>query len=276
MKNKYSILINTTDSFEDCWTPFFTLFKKYWTDYTGKIYLNTETKAFTFPDLDIISVQNNKLTPNKNITWSQCLINALEMIEEDIILYMQEDYFIKSKVKNEIVENFMLLMSQNDIDCLHLTDQSSSEPFFPSNYEDLWLIDKNASFRISCQAALWRKSVLLQYIRAYENPWQFEKYGTKRAQIFNHKFYTVNRDKYILNKNEIIPYIFTGIVRGCWFEEVIGLFEENNIVIDFTKRGFAKDAIPKSLFFKIKRKIKKIPAEVRSQFELIWMKNTSH
>lgn len=267
----YTILVNTTDSFEDCWIPFFTLFKKSWPDYKGKIYLNTETKSFTFPVLSIVPVRNNKHTPAKKRTWSECLIGALENIEDEIILYMQEDYFIKSNVKNEIIEDFVRLMKENNIDCIHLTDQNSPGPFSPSNYEDLWLIDKIASYRVSCQAALWKRSVLLQYIRAYENPWQFEKYGTKRSQILDHKFYTVSRDKYILNENEIIPYVFTGIIRGRWFEEVVELFEDNQINIDYTNRGFVKDATSKSLFSRIKRKIKTIPAEIRSQLELVWL-----
>jgi len=266
--SNYSILVNTTDSFEDCWIPFFTLFKKYWADYTDKIYLNTETKVFSFPGLNIISVQNNKLTPTENITWSQCLIKALESIEDNIVLYMQEDYFIKSNVKNKIIEEFVSMMNEKNIDCIHLTDQNTSGPFLPSTHTDLWLINKKAPYRVSCQAALWKRSVLLQYIRAYENPWQFEKYGTKRSQILDHKFYAVNRDKYILNKNEIIPYVFTGIIRGRWFEEVIELFEKNLITINFEKRGFVSNAIPKSLSFRVKRKIKAIPTELRSQLEI--------
>ncbi|SHG28775.1 hypothetical protein SAMN05443549_103134 [Flavobacterium fluvii] len=271
-KNNYSILVNTTDSFEDCWIPFFTLFKKHWPDYDGKIYLNTETKVFTFPGLDIVSVQNNIQTPEKKITWSECLIAALNSIDDEIILYMQEDYFIKLHVQNDIVNEFVDVMLAEDIDCIHLTDQNSLGPFLPSNFDDLWLIDKKATYRLSCQAALWKKSVLLKYIRTYENPWQYEKFGTKRAQLLNHKFYSVNRDKYKLNENEIIPYVFTGIIRGRWYEEVIELFEINNITIDFRIRGFVKDAVPKPLVNRIKSRWKELPAAIRSQFEIYRLK----
>ena len=54
---KYSVLVNTCDKFEDCWNPFFQLFCMYWQDYKGKIYLNTEYKDYSFPDLDIIPVK---------------------------------------------------------------------------------------------------------------------------------------------------------------------------------------------------------------------------
>ena len=112
MSTKYSILINTTDSFEDCWIPFFTLFKTYWPDYVGKIYLNTETKIFTFPGLDIISIQNSKLTPDKKITWSECLIRALSSIDDEIILYIHEDCFFKDFVKNDLIEKYVSIITK--------------------------------------------------------------------------------------------------------------------------------------------------------------------
>ena len=75
MNREFSILINTTDSFSDCWEPFFKLFCKYWPDYDGKIYLNTETKTFNYKNLNIISVQNGL----KNGTWSQCFEYAVKI-----------------------------------------------------------------------------------------------------------------------------------------------------------------------------------------------------
>ena len=58
MKDNYAILINTTDSFDDCWEPFFKLFKKHWPEFNGKIYLNTETKEFKYSGINIISIKN--------------------------------------------------------------------------------------------------------------------------------------------------------------------------------------------------------------------------
>lgn len=95
---KYSILVNTCDNFEDCWNPFFTLFKKYWSDYAGTIFLNTEYKTYEYSGLTIVPIQGclkNKYPRTKRPTWSQCLKWALESINTDIILYLQEDYFIK-------------------------------------------------------------------------------------------------------------------------------------------------------------------------------------
>lgn len=272
-KSKYSILINTTDSFEDCWIPFFTLFKKFWPDFKGEIYLNTETKEFNFPGLNIISVKNNSDFPNKKITWSECLIRALKTINSEIILYMQEDYFLKDNVKDDIVERYVKMMEEHsDIHCIHLTDQSVLAEKNPSIYEGLYPATLKQRYRISCQAALWRKEVLLSHLRTYENAWQFEEFGSKRSAIFKHNFFVVDHNWVKLNRFEIIPYVFTGIVQGRWYEEVIQLFKSQNIEVNYSNRGFVKDAKKRPFFKKIIRKTIQLPTVIKSYTDLALLK----
>lgn len=272
--NNFTVLINSTDSFEDCWIPFFTLFKKFWPEYNGKIYLNTETKIFTFGGLNIIPVQNNIKTPHMKITWSECLIRALKMVDSEIILYMQEDYFLKDSVKNNLVEKYAQLMKEHeDIHCIHLTDQAVKSEMEPSNYDGLYPVVLKQSYRICCQAALWRKDILLSYLRPYENAWQFEEFGSKRSAKLAHNFLVVDNNWIKLNQFEIIPYIFTGIFQGRWYKEVVPLFSQNNIQIDYTRRGFTEDANPKPLSLKIKQQWRRIPVLLRNELE-IWRLKT--
>ncbi|HEX4373428.1 MAG TPA: hypothetical protein VHZ50_09025 [Puia sp.] len=267
--NPYCIFINTTDSFEDCWLPFFKTFSAYWPDFNGTIFLNTEKKDFGFENLNIVSVKN----ANNNsctATWSACLLNGLQKVGSEILLYMQEDYFLRAPVDNKLIHDHALLMLDEDIDCIHLTDQHSAGPFKPSPYPGLWMLSKNADHRISCQAALWKKDILIKYIRAHENPWQFELYGTLRARCMDHKFYTVNLNRHKLHCKEIIPYIFTGVIQGKWYEEVIELFAQHHIEIDFSGRGFITDKERFALLPRIKRKMKDINA--KSILEIFKMK----
>ncbi len=269
----YSILINTTDSFEDCWIPFFTLFKKYWPEYNGKIYLNTETKSFDFLGLNIISIQNNKLEPSKKITWSECLIRALKTIDSDVILYLQDDYFFKGFVKNELIDKYANVMFEHrNIDCIHLTDQAVLFDNIKSQYYGLYPVKIKQTYRVSCQAALWKKEILLKYLRPHENAWQFEKFGSKRGFIFKDNFFVVDPNQIKLNQYEIIPYVFTGIIKGRWKEEVVPLFNENKIGIDYTKRGFFLQAPQRSLLIKIINKLTNIPIEFKSWIDLLKLK----
>ena len=109
----FSILVNTTDSFEDCWQPFFKLFKKNWPEYAGVIYLNTENSAFVYDGLNIIPVKNGLVGK----PWSQCLKYALEFIKEENIIYMQEDYFLHEPVNNSLIDQYYKLFEEKELDC---------------------------------------------------------------------------------------------------------------------------------------------------------------
>lgn len=274
IKNKYSILVNTCDNFEDCWVPFFKLFTIYWPDFNGTIYLNTEYKDFSYGGLDIVCTkvcEVNKVPHTARATWSQCLKWALEIIQTDVVLYMQEDYFLKDTVKNDIVEKFVQLMYDNkDVDCIHLTDQGSPAEK-TSQYDHLWTIPQKHQDRISCQAALWKRDVLQQYVRTYESAWNFEWWGSKRAAILNHKFYVVDRNWVKKDVFEIIPYVFTAVIGGKWFREVEALCEKHNIKIDYSKRGFFENKRQK-IIDRIKAKFKRLPVEIRSYYDLILLK----
>lgn len=276
MNNNYAILVNTCDKFEDCWYPFFKLFATYWPDYNGKIYLNTEYKDYSYPGLDIVCTkvcEVNNFPPNKRATWSQCLHWALEQIDTDIVLYMQEDYFLKDKVKNDIVENYVSLMLENtDIVCIHLTDQAV-KPSGKSEFKNLDKVAAKQRYRVSCQAALWRKQELFDIISVKEDAWQFEEFGSMRSAVLNSEYYVVNANFVKLNEFEIIPYVFTGIIQGRWFEETVPLFQKHDIRIDFTKRGFVKDTPKKSLNKRVSYRLTKIKKQIENYFDLMSLKN---
>ena len=274
MEESYCVFVNTTDRFEDCWVPFFRLFTIYWPNFKGKIYLNTEYKEFHYPGLNIISVQNCLITNDADrITWSECLIRGLNKITNDVVLYMQEDYFFNSSVDNGLIENYSKFLNDNNIHCLHLTTASGGAPYTDTMYPGLKSVGKYAKYRISCQAALWKKEVLLSYVRSHESPWQFEKYASKRAQILNHNFLAID-EKYH-NGNIIMPYVLTGIIQGKWKEEVVPLFEKYQIVVDFSKRGFFTESDERSVLTRIKTRSPKLYKEFLSYIDLVklWFNN---
>jgi len=51
--SELSIFVNTSDNFEDCWDPFFKLFSIFWPNCPFPIVLNTETKDYSYPGLNI-------------------------------------------------------------------------------------------------------------------------------------------------------------------------------------------------------------------------------
>jgi len=233
---KYAVLVNTTDSFEDCWNPFFTLFAKYWPGCQLPVYLNTETKNYSFEGINIIPVKNSSGL-EKRLTWSECLLKALEKIDTNIILYVQEDYFMKGPVNSALIKDLAEKMIKEGFSCIHLTGHATNGPFNLAKQDNLLELAKRAEYKISLQAALWKKETLLKYLRKHENPWHFEIYGTRRAWRKNDRFLCIDK-KYLLEKGEILPYTATGVVKGKWnMEAVEKLFAENNIKVDYNIRG---------------------------------------
>lgn len=272
-KSSFTLLVNTCDKFEDCWDPFFRLMAIHWPQYQGRVHLNTESKEYRFEGLDIESVRCVARTGiTRRLTWSECLIAALDSIDDPIVLYMQEDYFLKDRVDHERIDELARLMAgRDDIHCIHLTDQALV-PGGPSPFPHLLEVPRKQRYRISCQAALWKKDVLRSYLRAYESAWNFEEFGSLRSARSPHNFYMVDSELAKLDVHEILPYVFTGIVQGRWYEPVVPLFQKHGIEMDYSRRGFLKDAPRRPPGLKIRTFLAKLPAMVRSYLEIATMR----
>jgi hypothetical protein len=235
--------------------PFFTLFNKFWPDFEGKIYLNTETKSFEHENLNIVSVKSNLV----HGTWSECLKYAIDSIDENYFIYMQEDYFLHSVVNKHLFEFYFKKFRDNNWDCLHLTDQCTTGPFnLDTGIEEVWEIKKSAPYRLSTQAALWKKDVFRSVIRNWETGWQFEKFGTYRSNLLIEKIMCVNQNLIVKSESELLPYVFTGIIKGKWKPEVLKLFNDNDINLDFNRRGLHQKIIKTPFSFsKVVRLVKK-------------------
>jgi hypothetical protein len=239
MDSSYSILVNSTDNFEDCWFPFFKLFSKFWSPpYTGLIFLNTETKEFAYPGLNIVCTKVSDKNSHFDLAWSKCLLRCLDQIPGEIILYFQEDYFLNAPIQVEKINEFVGIMVREGYSHISLVPFSNGGPFHPSPNPELWVVDQKADYRLSLQAGLWRKSRLRSYIRRHETPWQFEVWGSQRAHRIKDTILCVNHDMFAV-PNQIISYEPTGIIKGKWNKKAVyDLFTEIGIKVKFTQRGF--------------------------------------
>lgn len=242
--HELTIFVNTSDNFEDCWLPFFTLFQKFWPDCPYPIVLNTETKEFNFPGLEIRS-SKVAVGESKRLTWSQCLARSLDAIDTPYILYLQEDYFLEAPVQAWLIAKFVDTLKANDADVIRIMECGGSGPWQPTANPLLWSVDQHAQYRIALQAALWRKSVLRQHLRLHESPWQLEVFGSARARRKQDKVLCVNREMFSTPEAEIFPYQPTGVISGKWERKIVEpLFAKHNIDIDFSQRGFYDRANP--------------------------------
>ena len=96
-------------------------------------------------------------------------------------------------------------------------------------------------YLLNCQAAIWRRKDLIRFLSPYEDPWQFEIYGSNRAKLYNRKFLRKERE----NPSPFIYNICVengyGLYGGKWLYSNKKLFQDSGIQADFEILGFTEN-----------------------------------
>lgn len=250
-----SILCCSCDKYSDIWDPMFGMFYKYWPDCPYNVYLMTNKKVFNNSRVKTITTGEDK-------TWSIEFRQALESIDCDYVFIIMEDYLLKSKVDFNEFEMAVQYMKREKIDCLRTYPcPEPNKPYGQMGKYKVGLVNADAPYRISLQAAIWRKDYVISIINDNDSAWQFEYLGTHRSSIDDSKIVSVYKN----NKKLIFDYYCTGIIQGYWIKEAVELCEKENIHVDLTKRKIE----PRGIRFKrivsdkylggIKKIVKKTP-----------------
>ena len=231
MKNKeISVLISSCDRYEDVWVPYFFFFKKNW-DCPYRIYLNTETKKCT--EEGVITL-NHKA----DASWSKRLKSALKKIDSEYIIFLLEDFFFLDRVNQEAIDTALETMKKDRT--VSVIDFDPRRKIGSSQPDRHGYIKKDLSskYYLNCQAALWRRKDLIKYISPYENPWQFELYGSDRAKLYNKIFLMSCQESQLPFKYDVDRESGYGLYGGKWLRSNVGLFRENGLSVDFERLGF--------------------------------------
>jgi hypothetical protein len=242
MRHDVTLLVNTSDGFEDCWDPFFALLQEHWPGCDWPIVLNTETLHYERPGLNIRCARTAADSARRP-SWSECLMRCLEGVDTPFVLYLQEDYFLEAPVRVDALSGLVDLMRDGHADVIRVMECGGAGPWHPSGHPWLWEVDQQSPARISLQAGLWRREVLQRQLRRHESPWQLEVFGTGRARRRRgERVMCVNRDLFHGPGREILPYTPTGIVKGRWERHIVTeLFARHGITMDFSRRGFTDE-----------------------------------
>jgi hypothetical protein len=246
LPHNLSVLVNSTDTFNDCWPPFFQLFKKYWRSCPCEVVLNTETKEYSDPELQITCSRTQAKDPpgSARLAWSDCLIRCLDGVRTPFILYLQEDYFLNGPVDQDFVAECVNVMVKHQVPHIRLMEVDINARYHKTDLHPLlWQIDQRANYRVSLQAGLWNVASLKGLLRSGESAWTFERRGSVRAMSKPDMFLCQSLDHFNHRGRHPVQYRPTGIVRGKWFAPaVVELFAANGISVDYSKRGFYQDS----------------------------------
>lgn len=221
-----AVVVISCKRYERLWDPFFKLLNKYWNDCKYKIYFITD-----FGRYEDERVTNIEL--KKDMGFSANLITALKQIPEDNIIYFQEDYFAMDYFDNEKIERLVKHLEDYNISCLRLAPCPGPTAKWEHS-EEVGLLQKGDSYRISTQTAIWNKNYLISILDPNETGWDFEILGTIRSCSRNDILLSVWRQSNNTPGGPA-PYFITAIVKGIWQDGAIKLLEKEGLSTDNIK-----------------------------------------
>lgn len=245
-----TIVISSTDTYEDCWNPFFTLLQKFTDNIDAvKVYLITDNIKYTGHGFVTTLTASNG---GEILSWSDRMRNALEQIKEESFLLLLDDYFLRSPLDLESLGRIAKIIDKNDdIGCVSLVSFKNR-----SNKNKVDFVeqrDKFSSYRICLQPAQWDKSYLKDLLISGESPWQFELLGSLRSNFIDKKVFAITSE-WIAENGLIYDTIGTGgIVKGKWLKKEYGKIEKLLGYEISSSRGFLSDEMQMG---RLKRKYK--------------------
>ena len=230
MVNNCSILINSCDAYSDVWEPFFCTFYEYWENCKYPIFLNTETKNYSYGSLNIVSLN---VLCKKSIPWGQRLLDCLNRIESKHVISLFDDFILNDYVNQDKLIDYMNILENNEnINCIYLVD-AFSDLIKDSEFVEIPI---GKDFRLNSAPALWRKDKLIEYTGKIDTPWAWEYFGTMRTEKKNTIFLSLGIQK------DIYPYNYKlggAIHGGKWVGSVINpVIEKYKLNLDVSVRGY--------------------------------------
>lgn len=219
------IVIPSTTHYSDAWGPFVALFRKFWPDCQFPLTLITDTKTDPWDGDEAIVIGEDR-------GWCRNLRDGLAQIDAEFVLIMQEDFLLNTAPDVLFIMKALKILLDNDqADCFRLYPCPGPDILMGDDYG---LVRAGAAYRVSCQAAIWRKSAIMEILGHFNTPREFEINGTEFVNRFktDRQYFSVMREP---NKWPL-QYYCSAITRGEWTPDSIAFVKSHGIPIDTSRR----------------------------------------
>lgn len=113
--------------------------------------------------------------------WSDAIIKYLRKTPDELFMFVLEDYWlIRPMRRSAIFKAFGYMEDHPDVIRFDLTSDRMFAPgaMYIESYSDLDICSAKGAYSLSFQAAIYRKSLLLEILRYSWTPWQAEIFGS--------------------------------------------------------------------------------------------------
>jgi len=197
-----------------------------WPMHFGQLTLYaSNVKSYAFSNQESISkwdTKDHQLVTYKDSDpyWKQ-YIGCLESIQENFVIYSQEDFILFSEIDYESISRYREFLSLSDYDYVRLIRCGYQTPLDRHVVDDIYEVHMETNDAFSMQATLWKKSSikkLYEHVKSEKwlesDAWNngARDLGIKGTLIYNGepKIGAAHYD------SKVYPYVCTAINRGKW------------------------------------------------------------
>ena len=172
-QSRIKVVVLASNKYIDCIPAFGYLFNKYWSDKQSVTLVRYDQRPPGKP----ANFRTFAIGNQAEYSWSSGLAYYLELIPDEQLILLLEDYYLSQPVDTKRIEQLWDYMeSHPEVDKIDLTGDLAKRSN-PNHSDGLLQAGQSDQFRGSLQAALWRREYLLAEVnRGDFTPWQFEKH----------------------------------------------------------------------------------------------------
>lgn len=224
---KFCVLISSCDLYSDCWKPMFYSLKKNWPDTKFPIYLVANEKDSEDEMIKTIKV-------GEHLGWGSNTKKALNSIDADYVLLIQEDYFLDKQLSDDVINEHINYCIDNNIDYLRLGSPfRDSLKCNNSNYSEDPI---GMKYSLCLQPSIWKKETLLKLTIEGWTGWDYERKINDyiKANHIDVKARVIHST--IANSKGFNMVHGTGIRKGIWTQGGVRFLKENGFIEELRRR----------------------------------------
>ena len=214
-----ALLTYSHSSYKDVLDIYFFQLTKYFPQIKGYLLIDK---------LDSVIPSNHEVVYyDDDFSYYKHCLNAITAIEEDYLIYMQDDYFFFSEPNLNVLNESLSRLKLDNLDFIRFNRTGDMDNLSNDLFHN---IPQKSKYLFSTQATLWRKKSLFKLLTnayekyKYDNIWESEVRLNELAQNLDLKgaFLYNNGNKRGKNHwdSNDFPYIATAIIKGKWnFQE---------------------------------------------------------
>ena len=165
-----TILVFTCSAYSDLWNNNILLMNKNWDNHPRYLLCSDGPSLYDFKD-DNLVINDGEMSTR--------IIEALNGVETEYVLFTLDDYFLTDKVNNDFVEIIIHEMKESGVDYCRLfkKPRSSGQKW---SIEGFKVLELKEVYEVNFYPAIWKKDSLVKVLKKGEDIWKTEVRLTRR------------------------------------------------------------------------------------------------